>query len=329
MRPFAFPGLELVLDPVLASTPITYCEIGARDGARLFHAIGRYIRYYGFEPDKHEAARLRRDLQGVFADVHVLPHAVMDKPGEVVISVLRHRGCSSVLTPSREVIDRYSTRRGDTVTWPDFFDVVGTYRCDARSLDEVAQTEGIAELDFLQVDTQGTELAIFKGGSVLLSRTAFVHVEMETVPLYRDQPLLPEVVCWLEQAGFRLIRLEKQEAISRSPAPIDDYVDQGELVSVDGLFYRDYDPPLAALELQPHTALRRMLLLHELGFRTFAIDTGRRCLERCANPSIQALVDAMIARYARDNEKARPLRRKIGQTRIGRMLKSVRALART
>ena len=319
MMPFPFPTVEAQLDSVLSLDPIVFCEVGARKGGKRFRAIGKYVRYYGFEPDEPQATLLKRDLAGVFGDVHVLQHAVMDRSGAVSINVLRHRGCSSVLMPNRSVIDLYMTRRADTNRWPDYFDVVDTYQCEAQCLDDIALAEGIAELDFLGLDTQGTEMQILDGGRSVLSRTTFVHVEMETVPLYKDQALLAEVMGWLTDAGFRLLAIEKPERISRFPAGVDDRVDQGEIVSIDGLFYRDSSEEFDSADLSAASVLRRMLLLHELEFRTLAIATGRRFLERRTDSAVRALVDAMIDRYKRDNASAQSVR-----TRIRRMLRRLK-----
>lgn len=297
---------------MLLASAMVYCEIGARRGGKRFNGIGEFIHYYGFEPDAKEAEKLRSTLAArkVFQSVRIFPYAVMEKSGTVSINVLRHRGCSSVLLPDADVVSRYRTRRGNTDQWPRFFDVVGRYECAAISLDEFAAKEHVAGIDFLGLDTQGTEYAILTGGKGIIAKTTLlVHVEMEAVPLYQQQPLIADVVRLLSDLGFRLIKLENPQYISRQPADADDAIDQGELISVDGVFCRDLDEQFFhGLGGSPLTIAKCMLLLDALGFKTLAMDVGRRFQTTSGGDGrIHELGDILERRYRRDNFYAKPL----------------------
>ena len=300
---------------MLSASAIVYCEIGARRGGRRFTGIGEFVHYYGFEPDAKEAEKLRNTLaaQKVFQSVRILPYAVMEKSGRVSVNVLKHRGCSSVLLPNADVVSQYRTRRGNTDRWPRFFDVVGRYECEAISLDEFAAKEHVASIDFVGLDTQGTEYAILTGGNGIISRTTLlVHVEMETVPLYQDQPLIADIVRLLADLGFRLIKLENPQYISRQPADADDAIDQGELISVDGVFCRDPNEQFfKGLGGNPATIAKYMLILDALGFKTLAMDVGRRFqTTRGGDGRIRELGAMLERRYRSDNFRAKPLRGK-------------------
>ncbi len=303
------------IQSLLLANAMVYCEIGARRGGKRFNGIGEFIRYYGFEPDAKEAEKLRNTLaeRKVFQSVHIFPYAVMEKSGTVSINVLRHRGCSSVLLPNVDVVSQYRTRRGNTNQWPRFFDVVGRYECEAVSLDEFALKERVTSIDFVGLDTQGTECAILTGGKGILAKTTLlVHVEMEVVPLYQRQPLIADVVRLLSDLGFRLIKLENPQYISRHPAGADDAVDQGELISVDGVFCRDFNEQFFnGLGGNPATMAKCMLLLDELGFKTLAMDIGRRFQTTSGGDGrIRELGGILERRYRRDNFRAKPLRGK-------------------
>lgn len=297
---------------MLSASAMVYCEIGARRGGKRFNALGEFVRYFGFEPDAREAEKLRSTLaaQKAFQSVRILPYAVMEKSGTVSINVLRHRGCSSVLPPNIDVISQYRTRRGNTNQWPRFFDVVGRYECEAVSLDEFAAKERVAGIDFMGLDTQGTEYAILTGGRGIIAKTTLlVHVEMETVPLYEHQPLIADVVRLLSDLGFRLVKLENPQYISRQPADADDAVDQGELISVDGVFCRDFNEQFfSGLGSNPVTIAKYMLLLDELGFKTLAMDVGRRFQTTSGGDGrIRELGGMLERRYRRDNFRAKSL----------------------
>lgn len=326
MRPELNPSLQEELSKVLAEEPIVYCEIGARKGARRFHQIGRFVHYYGFEPQSEDAEKLKAKLTrdaNVFRSFTVLPRAVMGRTGNVHFNVLRHRGCSSVLSPNSEVIAQFTTKRADTSKWPQYFEVVGAHECDAISLDEFVEQEKLCCIHFLGLDTQGTEGEILKGGQGILSKsTLLVHVEMETVPLYRGQPLMTDIMALLGSWGFRLISLDNVQYISRAPAKVDDLTDQGELISVDGLFCRNMTAEFVAeMGGTAATVVGCMLVLFDLGFRTLAIDMGRRfdtLHEKRRNHIVRRLADALEVEYRAEETRARPL-----TSRVHRMLQRV------
>lgn len=308
---FLAPGIRDTIRARLGDASIVYCEVGARKGGSRFQRLGELVHYYGFEPDVEQAERLKERLTGLrrFGGVSVFSHAIMGTSGRVAINVLRHRGCSSVLTPNAELVSQYSARRGEN-HWPEHFQIVGRYECDALSLDDFARRAGVARIDFLGLDTQGTEYEILQGGRQIVGRsTSVIHVEMETVPLYRDQRLLADVVDHLYGLGFRLIKLENPQYISRAPAEGQEDADTGELVSVDGIFCRHVDERfLKDVGADGASIARHMLVLYELGFRTLAIQAGRRFQSVVEKPEewIDALIDAMVRSYHADSFRARP-----------------------
>lgn len=324
-----------IIHSLLAATPIIYCEIGARRGGERFHDLGTFIHYYGFEPDAEEAEKLRNRLRqaNVFKEVSVFPHAIMGRAGTVSVNLLKHRGCSSVLFPDADRIAQYATRRGDTNRWSEYFEVVGRYECEATSLDEFVEKEKLRGIDFLELDTQGTEYEILVGGTNTISKsTLVVHVEMETVPLYTGQLLLADVMRLLYSLGFRLIKLENPVYVSRQPADVGDVTDQGELISVDGIFCRDLDTGfIEGIGSEPAAMVKYMLLLWGLDFRTMAISAGRR-FQECwgrGDGCISALTATLEERYLADKVKAKLLRRKaldIVRKLVPVIVRKVRAL---
>ena len=64
--------------------------------------------------------------------------------------------------------------------------------------------KNITEVDFIKIDTQGSELDILEGSLDFLSRTVGIEVEMEFVEVYKGQPLFDEVNSFLTRNGFNL-----------------------------------------------------------------------------------------------------------------------------
>jgi len=62
------------------------------------------------------------------------------------------------------------------------------------------------DLDFIKLDTQGSELDILKGSDkILRSPLIGLEIEMEFISLYKDQPLFGDVVNFLGSKNFQFI----------------------------------------------------------------------------------------------------------------------------
>jgi len=71
-----------------------------------------------------------------------------------------------------------------------------------RRLDEFVVENKIPLPDFLKIDTQGSELAILKGGSNCLSCAALVVLEVPVIPYNQGTPLLHEYISFMMEKSF-------------------------------------------------------------------------------------------------------------------------------
>jgi hypothetical protein len=100
------------------------------------------------------------------------------------------------------------------------------------TLDQWAESCGVREIDYLKIDTQGTELEILQGGIRSLCAVRALEVEVEFNPIYRGQPVFADVDSFLRREGFVLWRLSNQVHYSRGGAP-------ALLSENDSVFYDD------------------------------------------------------------------------------------------
>ena len=78
-------------------------------------------------------------------------------------------------------------------------------RVRCRALDGILSEIG-ESFEFLKIDAQGAEHQILKGAEgFLLEQCHGLHLELFTVPLYKDISLMPEVSDWLDERGFSLV----------------------------------------------------------------------------------------------------------------------------
>jgi FkbM family methyltransferase len=81
---------------------------------------------------------------------------------------------------------------------------------------------------FLKIDTQGFTMKVLEGGSQTLKEIPGLQVEMSLVPLYEGEPLIAEVMSFLQGRGFTPIAI--------FPEFFDDRT--GQQLQVNGLFFR-------------------------------------------------------------------------------------------
>ena len=75
--------------------------------------------------------------------------------------------------------------------------------CRMRTLDGLLRETGMPQPDFIKLDVQGYELEVLKGAAQSLAATQAVLMEVSLIELYRDSPLLPEVIVFMRERGFR------------------------------------------------------------------------------------------------------------------------------
>ena len=83
-----------------------------------------------------------------------------------------------------------------------------TTEVELTTLDLSATLLGLSQVDFLKLDTQGSELMVLQGAEASLRSTRALEVEVEFNPIYVGQPLFGDVDAFLRARGFVLWRLK-------------------------------------------------------------------------------------------------------------------------
>lgn len=218
-----------------------FVEVGARKGAKRFQ--GKDVRYYGFEPAPASYFTIQQNPNYGYAKVFRC--ALADQAGTRLFYETQHPGCSSLLKPNQAIIAKFDHREAwgrdiwnrrvlvpQRCPFADHFQIVGSYYVQTRTLDDVCQAEGIDHIDYLQLDTQGSELQVLRGAVNILQKTDKVGIEMELIPLYQDQPLMDDLWCFLKTQGFRLLSAGN-EVYAREKG-----TGARVMVSLDGVFGR-------------------------------------------------------------------------------------------
>ena len=194
--------------------PATVIDVGAHSGqfALLVRSERPSARVISFEPQPEPGAVYRRFL-GSDADLRMV--ALGESAGEATMHVTRASDSSSLLPIGAEQVDLFPGT-----------DQVAELTVQVSTLDaEFPDASSLAGPVLLKIDVQGFELAVLRGGPVLLSTVQWIYVELSFVELYSGQPLAPAVIRFLDHHGF-----DMSGAFNVSEGP------SGEAVQADFLF---------------------------------------------------------------------------------------------
>ena len=151
----------------------------------------------GFEPDPEEARRLQMVGRGPWAEFSIEMAALGEREGPATLYLATEPNNHSLRPTNAEFVQRYAMEK---------FFPAGSVPLDTTTLDRVIfeKRGGKSFLgEFLKVDTQGTELEIFKGARrTLEERTKVVVCEVEFAPIYSGQALFSDVELFMR--GFWL-----------------------------------------------------------------------------------------------------------------------------
>jgi FkbM family methyltransferase len=181
--------------------PPVLVDVGASgDSPKIWDSLARYSSYVGFDPDLRE---IREIPEGRYRRAVIVDAAVTDNENrqEVRFYLTKSPYCSSTLLPDSRSLENY--------IYSDLFVVEREATVRATTLDAVVQRLGLTGIDWLKVDTQGTDLRIFKTlSSKLRSGILAIDVEPGLIDAYQGEDLFVDTHRTLTQSGFWLSDLD-------------------------------------------------------------------------------------------------------------------------
>lgn len=281
MNPFIHPRFESLYE----RHPLVLVDVGARGGLkRQWSPATRHLQSIGFEPDTREYQRLvanpRTNERMTFFN-----KALHNRREQIPLRITRNPALTSIFEPNREWLDSFPEA--------DRFDVVDVQQVDACPLDELLAAEHIDDIDFLKVDTQGSECCVIEGAAHALEASGVgVEVEVEFAPLYVGQPLFADVDTTLRGLGYSLFDLRpcywKRSAGRTLGGP------RGQIVWADALYLKNIADLKRNLEpLDPETrkskVLRAMSVALLYGYWDYAMEIALET-EKAFDPDERALI---------------------------------------
>ena len=155
--------------------------------------------------------------------------------------------------------------------FPEFGRVVTEEQIQTRPLDAISEIEA---LDFLKIDVQGSELAVFRSGPEKLAEAVAIQTEVSFLPLYENQPPIGLLDMELRSQGFIPHALVELKRWVISPLVVNHNPRQplNQLLEADLVYVRDFRSPESLTEEQ----LKHLALIAHHCYRSF--DLALFCL---------------------------------------------------
>jgi FkbM family methyltransferase len=190
--------------------PIHMVDIGARGGLNFdLSGLNQPIRISAFEPDQAECLKLegaRTNFNN--AQFFYYPLALGKRSEIRTIYKTLDPACSSIYPPISELSEKYTELNCTKM--------ISTESISVTTLDTWRITQETKYVDYLKIDTQGSELDILEGAVETLQSTSLVELEVEFSPIYQIQPLFADVDMFMRDKGFYLWRLNNLVNYSKS-----------------------------------------------------------------------------------------------------------------
>lgn len=227
-------------------------DVGAEGGLeKEWRRVTPLLRVIAAEP---RTDHLGEGLTDANFDVTILNVALDSQSGERELYLAG--SMSSFLRPDLDLCEQFDLK---PVT-PMQRSLVKT-----TTLDEIVRDQRLRFVDFIKLDTQGTELDIIRGGAVTVGEMAVgMRVEVSFTRLYELQPLFADVDLHVRSQGFDFIDLihfvrRRHTRTGAADKTALEVAKGGQLLQADALYFRT--PARLAGHLQKLTAPDRVRYL--------------------------------------------------------------------
>jgi hypothetical protein len=68
------------------------------------------------------------------------------------------------------------------------------------------KAKGLSAIDFIHLDVQGAELMVLKGAEDFINHVKLIWLEVESVQLYKEQPLTNDIESFMHDHAFVLLK---------------------------------------------------------------------------------------------------------------------------
>lgn len=185
---------------------LNFVDVGAKDSIEYIKDLGPLTSIVAFEPNKEEAEKVNKKYEKMDFQSFILEtKCLSDVEGKFEFNIMKHASMSSLLEVD---IDNYKKNFGSYEkyqTWEKNVEIESKVIVDSTTIDNYFKE--INCIDFLKIDTQGSELRILKGAlnKMQNKRILIIKVEVSTIPIYKNQALFTEIDLFLRENNYVLV----------------------------------------------------------------------------------------------------------------------------
>ncbi len=236
------------LKNILNETPLTLVDVGALDGIKApwSDIESKHLRTIAFEPQEDTGAA-KADNFGVGLV------ALYDRQGSATMYLTKEPDASSLLEPNQTILNRYGIAKN--------YEVISTETVSVDTLDNQTDKQGLNFIDFIKLDTQGSELQILNESKQTLMRSVLgVEVEVNFIERYKGQHSFREVDQFLNEHGFEIFDLQRRFCKRKTGAAYGSL--KGQLTHGTSLYLRTIDSAKAILQKNSDVQNRAAHTIH-------------------------------------------------------------------
>ncbi|MDX2173014.1 MAG: FkbM family methyltransferase [Bacteroidota bacterium] len=186
---------------------LTFVDVGAKDKLEFINELKSITTLHAFEPNPDEYDKLKaRYKNEIFKGLHINKYGLSDHNGIAEFNVTKHNSMSSLLETDIENYEKHFGNYSEFNFWRDNVEVKKKINIELLTLDDYFQNNSNV-IDYLKIDTQGSELTILKGAAKLLldKKISVIKVEVSTIPIYKNQALFSEIDIFMREYGYILV----------------------------------------------------------------------------------------------------------------------------
>lgn len=219
-------------------------HVGGMNGARSFPIIESFekdIINVLYEANEEEIEGIYKRNNSLQSELHVIPYCVWKTEEKIHFNLMRDRHTSSVYELDSYYKDynctffhRYDYELGDV------FQTEKQVEVEAFSLDYLYKNNKMKTppIDFLSLDTQGSEFEILDGAKESLDEVLGIVTEVEFLSVYKGQKSFGAISDVLISKGFHLVNMFDYRHVAPKRTPLG-LRGPGFIFSVDILYLKD------------------------------------------------------------------------------------------
>lgn len=267
--------IEPLFNKYYSKFPLILVDVGASGGfTSSWKPALKYSQVIGFEPDEREYENLEKRAG---QNIKYLKAFLYSEAREIKFHLNRKQMTSSMFRPNGIFLRQFpETER---------LDVFSEIMLKTDTLDHQLEVNKIRDVDFIKIDTEGSEFFILQGAVDAMRRGIFgFEIEVEYASLHEGQPQFSDVDTFMKKQNFYLFDLKNYYWKRTEGRRLGKT--RGQIVFADTLYLRTPEAVVAIIESiadkeqAKAKALKTFAICALYGYFDYAMELFQRLKDR-------------------------------------------------